>query len=559
MRVNSAERIRVCVGLTVVPPFEIAWLSDPDSKLSGEKGCIVFEVRGETDATVVLTTKPGSRRWQHCAEANGAAEDYYIVIFGSHRNSLLGIERNGEKKAAVRENWTTICPDHFSRFWICYMHGGFCVGRGDPSDPSECQYKWRDPDPLTGIQCVGLSAWDKHITFRNVCVEPIVPWRVPCCAFPSLMDISTRCLFDNLTMHTACRVMLVLDNLELPSLTQIRKKAVSILARDFKMFVEECHSVFWRLSSGALSLLLRSPELSSDEQAVYDSVVAWMFHGQHDEHKMPCRTSLEIKEVVKWIRFATVEKDQLQAMLSQAQSVGSAELCEAIVEALVLQSVASEGNDGVLSIQSSEEKRQILQCQPELDKYWRRDVGCGKQLQYLYDGDKNGVVSFMAHDCGRGQWMNPMSTRKLRIKASSPQNRLTNPKSIVGGRFSSTNFTCPKKTEGESATWWMIDLLDYVLICNYYTIRHDASRDFVRCWDFQASNDDESWITLRKHINDRTINAPGAYGSWPIFCNAKPYRMFRLLLTGPTESQIARYNMALSSLELYGTLIGPGV
>ena len=37
-------------------------------------------------------------------------------------------------------------------------------------------------------------------------------------------------------------------------------------------------------------------------------------------------------------------------------------------------------------------------------------------------------------------------------------------------------------------TWWMIDLLDYMLVCNYYTMRHDASMDFARWWDFQVTH-----------------------------------------------------------------------
>lgn len=65
---------------------------------------------GDNDATVLLKQQTGSRRWQHLAgggaAANGAAaangrgpspvEQNYTVILGSHRNSCLKFEKDGE-------------------------------------------------------------------------------------------------------------------------------------------------------------------------------------------------------------------------------------------------------------------------------------------------------------------------------------------------------------------------------------------------------------------------------------------------------------------------------
>ncbi len=41
LRVNSSNDI-------VVPPFECAWLSDEHLQLEDEKGCLQFEVKGDT-------------------------------------------------------------------------------------------------------------------------------------------------------------------------------------------------------------------------------------------------------------------------------------------------------------------------------------------------------------------------------------------------------------------------------------------------------------------------------------------------------------------------------
>lgn len=79
---------------------------------------------GDNDATVLLKQQSGSRRWQHLAAGGGAAlegqgagapaaggraagasspvEQNYTVILGSHRNSCLKFEKDGELCCMVR-------------------------------------------------------------------------------------------------------------------------------------------------------------------------------------------------------------------------------------------------------------------------------------------------------------------------------------------------------------------------------------------------------------------------------------------------------------------------
>lgn len=73
-----------------------------------QTSCVSFGrgvLPGETDATIIFKATPGSRRWQHLARAgNGDAahEENYTVILGSHRNSSLKIERDGQPCHTVR-------------------------------------------------------------------------------------------------------------------------------------------------------------------------------------------------------------------------------------------------------------------------------------------------------------------------------------------------------------------------------------------------------------------------------------------------------------------------
>ena len=259
MSLHSTDRVRVSCGRVVIPPFGCGWLSDADSKLSQGGGCIVFEVSGETDATIILKSRPGSRRLQSPTKRDGVEDNHYVIIFGSHRNSVLSIERNGQKQAAVSAPWTQISPECFRKFWICYVPGVMHIGTGNPSE--SYQFKWEDENPLDGIHFVGLSAWDKHCTFRNVCVLSSMPWLVPSRHVPSLFDLSATALSENLTLARACSVMTVVDCMAVPNLIELHKQAMQILAQHFESLVMEFQPVFCSLSAETICSLLKSPEV----------------------------------------------------------------------------------------------------------------------------------------------------------------------------------------------------------------------------------------------------------------------------------------------------------
>ncbi|GBF97048.1 hypothetical protein Rsub_09521 [Raphidocelis subcapitata] len=192
---------------------------------------------------------------------------------------------------------------------------------------------------------------------------------------------------------------------------------------------------------------------------------------------------------------------------------------------------------------------------PPQQRFARRLAPSCRELMYVYDGDGNGAVAHIATDYGARGWVNPVLTRRVEVRASSPASRFTDPKAIVGGTFPRTSFACPRMEGGQPCTWWLVDLgPPHRLLCNYYTMRHDGSSDFPRHWVLQASNDLQHWVDLRRHISDASIRLPGQYASWPVSGPASqlPFRAFRLLLTGPTLSATTPWNFCLSFVELYG-------
>lgn len=92
------------------------------------------------------------------------------------------------------------------------------------------------------------------------------------------------------------------------------------------------------------------------------------------------------------------------------------------------------------------------------------------------------------------------------------------------------------------------------LMCNYYTLRQDGSRAYMRSWNLQGSLDGKTWTNLRIHENDQTVCKPGQFASWPIVGpNALlPFRFVRVILTSPTTDASNPWNFSICFLELYG-------
>jgi hypothetical protein len=181
---------------------------------------------GDNDVTVILKQQSGSRRWQHLASSasagagrqGGAAapgdagapgrrsptERNYTVILGSHRNSCLKFEKDGElccqvtapprrpspfptRKApgsvhapgpacaghSARPHLThththvhvharmqasnvpgaRVSNSCFVRYWINFERGAITVGTGDKG--SWPWFRWADPEPIEDIRFVG--------------------------------------------------------------------------------------------------------------------------------------------------------------------------------------------------------------------------------------------------------------------------------------------------------------------------------------------------------------------------------------------------------------------
>ncbi|KAL3139743.1 hypothetical protein ABBQ38_004048 [Trebouxia sp. C0009 RCD-2024] len=563
LRVSSSN-------VLVVPPWECAWLSDEQLQLKDGAGCVCFDVKGENDATVILKASPGSKRWQHYVRDNqGAAhlgnlhtDSNYTIIIGSHRNSCLKFEKDLVLcHQADNVPGSKLSGDAFTRFWISYSQGTITVGLGEPG-PDSCHYSWTDTSPIPDLKHVGLSTWDKHVGYKQIQMRPAVSLHAPLAqqkadtepqrGAHSLRWLCRQSIEQHLDTHNLCSILYGVEVLA-PALDQMKEPLLSCLADHLEQVVESDPKGFCSLPCTCLLDLLSRPGLACSEGSLFAACMTWA--------QQPARNFDEVEQLLPLIRFPLMTQQELQAVRAHPLALQSAQLQHLIAEASAAQQGSQDATPpSQMPPVSVEAKRHIYamgqagQAVPQ--RFRPRHPSACRELMYMFDGDDNGVCRFIGTSYGQQEWVNPVLSGQIKVTASSPVCRNTDPKAVVSRNFQRMNFAGASSVSGQAQTWWQVDLGQrHSLTCNYYTLRQDGSQDCVRNWIMQGSNDGKEWKTLRSHLNEVTVKMPGQYASWPVTGHAAlfPYQMFRLVLTGPNSSK--HNNLCLSYVEFYGYLL----
>lgn len=191
----------------------------------------------------------------------------------------------------------------------------------------------------------------------------------------------------------------------------------------------------------------------------------------------------------------------------------------------------------------------------------RRSPGC-TELLLVCPGDKNGVTHWLGTRGGQQPWVNPALTGRVRVLASSPSCRSTRPASCVAPGPPRLNFAAPRSESGRLAAWWVLDLGPWHRLApTAYTLRHDGSRDPLRCWELQGSRDGrDGWQTLRVHDGDASLRLAGGWAAWQVVGHGAsvPFRAFRVLVTAPQPGNDNPWHASLAQMEFYGLLHAAG-
>ncbi|XP_068646568.1 BTB/POZ domain-containing protein At2g30600 isoform X2 [Aristolochia californica] len=356
-------------------------------------------------------------------------------------------------------------------------------------------------------------------------------------------------LSECLSEDSVCPILQVISSI--PSCKLLRETC----ERNFSLHFNYCTTAstdFIHLDEATFMTILQHPDLTvTSEERVLDAILLWCMQANEIcgwEAIDKCAKSLTpellfgqrlqlLSDVLPLVRFPLMPTLLLKKL---ERSSLSSQI--PVLEQLVREALFYSGDHGM-----------ILGNNDNARFHHRRSSF--KELQYICDGDENGVLYFAGTAYGEHQWVNPVLAKKITVTASSPTSRHTDPKALVGRTYQGTSFAGPKIENGQTVAWWMVDIgQDHQLMCNYYTVRQDGSTAYMRCWFLQGSLDGKNWTDLRVHENDTTICKPAQFASWRIHGpNALlPFRFFRVVLTGPTNSDSSPWNLCVCFLELYG-------
>jgi len=175
-----------------------------------------------------------------------------------------------------------------------------------------------------------------------------------------------------------------------------------------------------------------------------------------------------------------------------------------------------------------------------------------RDLVYVSDFDKNGVFYFLGTKNGQQIWQNPCALGNV-LLTSSHLNYVTNG---VSGLVSYEQCTVQASPGGSGGNeWFCVQLVQHMLRPTCYTLRTRDNSDthHPRNWELLVSNDGQKWKTLKKHVNDGSLNGINGTASWDLPAGTEYFRYFRLEQIGNNSSG-ARY-FTIGGMELYGTLI----
>ncbi|XP_051126591.1 BTB/POZ domain-containing protein At2g30600 [Andrographis paniculata] len=355
-------------------------------------------------------------------------------------------------------------------------------------------------------------------------------------------------LLEHLSEDSVCETLQVISSIPACKLIEERCE------RKFSMHFDYCTSAsidFVLLDEATFRNILQHPELTvTSEERVLVAILLWCckaeeLFGWDRIDEMLLNTTAEVlfgdrlyslEEFLNLVRFPLLPHPVLQKLERSNLSLHLPSFNHLVKDAINYQAFGLSGPE------------------KDLSKFRHRRSSF-KELQYICDGDSNGVLYFVGTSYGEHQWVNPVLCKKVTITASSPLSRFTDPKVLVSRCYQGMSFAGPRLEDGRNTAWWMVDIgQGHQLMCNYYTLRQDGSRSFIRDWSLQGSMDGHNWTNLRVHERDETICKPGQFASWPIIGpNALlPFRYFRVVLNAPTTDSTNPWCFSTCFLELYG-------
>jgi len=177
----------------------------------------------------------------------------------------------------------------FTKFWVSYDSGAVAIGTGEPGPGTAC-CRWTDPHPIENIRFIGLSAWDKHVGYRNIKIQTAVDFsdkKIDSAngdtssegdravePLPTLVELCCMEALRGMTPQNICWVLTVADAIA-PVVDGLRARAIEAAAGQLPEILLEDPEGFQGLHVASLAEILQNQSLLCSEKALFDALVLW--------------------------------------------------------------------------------------------------------------------------------------------------------------------------------------------------------------------------------------------------------------------------------------------
>jgi len=386
---------------------------------------------------------------------------------------------------------------------------------------------------------------------------------------PSLGLFTQEYLKNHLNTDNCCQILTLAQWF---NSNQLHHACIRYIENNFQSVVAS--EGFLELDASLLlELILSDNILVTKEEQMYEAIMQWGRGTPEEEPHMssPGNPRSEyVKRLLQCVRYPLIDKEFLEnVVLHNEYFAEGTHLRERALKALrYIQDDNKLKEDAEIKVVHS---GFIVTEDNSNDQPIRRRKGHNfVELIFSTCGDENGVFYHIGTQGKTQRWTNPHRSGSVKISCSSPVSRYTKPEVLVGRTFVTTNYT-----KGRPA-WWSMDLINYRLICNYYSMQADGSDSTLTEWIFQGSTDGVTWNDLRVHTKECLTGA--SHQAWPVYGknSSTAYRYFRVIRPGldeimshmmpapstkgefseisPVSTPTETTTIALCGIELYGYL-----
>ncbi|XP_057833935.2 BTB/POZ domain-containing protein At2g30600 isoform X2 [Cryptomeria japonica] len=296
----------------------------------------------------------------------------------------------------------------------------------------------------------------------------VYPLREECCEY----------LLESLSEDSVCPILQVVSSMA--GCRPLEESCEEYFSKHFD-YCTNASTGFRMLEEASFMRIIQHPDLVvTSEERVLDAVLTW--GSQEDshcgwetinEHLGVCTSATMFGQklqpldgLLPLVRFPLMPLGLLQKLEQSNLSKQIPVFEELITEALLY--LKSDSVD-LTNEQKQQSKALEINKQSRLStcmRFHHRPTSF-KELLYICDGDRNGVIYYAGTSYGEHTWMNPVLTKNISVTASSPMSRFTDAKALASRKYQATSFAGPQLEDGKLCAWWKVDLEKGHKVCNY--------------------------------------------------------------------------------------------